>query len=508
MINRRIRFVGIFLLLCFIVLFLQLNNIQVRQAPALSKDFSTISQPVSVFNEPRGAIFSSNMQILAESVPSKGPYPWKRVYTSATAAAFSNITGAVDTTARAIEYGIEAAYNNYLQQHSTSSILNQHNETDDVILTVNTQLQEAATAALAAIGQPGSAMVAIDPRNGDILAMAEYPTFNPNLIASTNAKVASAAIKRYTSVPYYEDPIYNIPSFVTRPPGSTFKTITTSAIFDHDPSIAQQNFPVEPTYTFPHSGTPPVVIQNYARELCGGNLATSLADSCDTAYSQIGVELGAQNLGTEARAFGFDRQIPLDLVGSEVATSVFPSTSTIDATPYEGYSAIGQFDDSASTLQMALVVAGLANGGKIMVPHLVSRIISGSGQVAYQYHPHVWLKATSASTAKKVRTLMLGVTQKPGATAYSLFQSYYSQGLPAIAAKTGTAEPQKNVCGTYNWLVSFGPAGAGQTPRIAIATMVPIPTNSLSCQTNPTGAAVAGPPELSVLEQALRMNLP
>jgi cell division protein FtsI/penicillin-binding protein 2 len=98
----------------------------------------------------------------------------------------------------------------------------------------------------------------------------------------------------------------------------------------------------------------------------------------------------------------------------------------------------------------------------------------------------------------------VGVTTTPQATACGLFQNlWYSKGLPIMAAKTGTAEPQKNVCGTDNWLISFGPAALGQVPRVAIATVVPIPSNSLSCSTNPTGAAVAGPVELPVLEQAL-----
>jgi peptidoglycan glycosyltransferase len=501
MINKRIRAIGIALLLCFLVLFGQLNNIQFFQAASLSQKFTALSSPTSEWKLPRGAIFSADGKVLAESVPSKDRYRWQRVYPAATASAFANILGYVAASpAIGTQFGIEAYYNSYLQQHSGGGIL-----------TVSTKLQLLAQYSLQQARQPGSAIVAIDPRNGDILAMAGYPTYDPNLLASHNLTAALAAFKKYINMPYQENPVYNIPTFVTRAPGSTFKTITTSAVFDHDPQIANQTFPVEPTYTFPNSGKPPVVLQNYNKELCGGNLAQILAQSCDTSFSQIGDELGPQTLGTEARAFGFDHKIPIDLPSQQVATSVFPPTSKINATPFEGYSAIGQLDDAASTLQMAEVVAGLANGGKIMTPHLVSKIISGSGQTAMLYHPHVWRTATSAATASKVRQLMLGVTQsaKPQGTAYTLFRSYYAQGLPPIAAKTGTAEPQKNVCGTYNWLVAFGPAGAGQTPSIAIAAMVPIPSNSLSCATSPTGASVAGPVLLPVLEGALKMgNLP
>jgi peptidoglycan glycosyltransferase len=518
MINRRIRIVGAAMLVCFVLLFLQLNNIQVREASSLSKKFDVVNPPTSKWKRPRGAIFSADGKILAESIPSHDQYRWQRVYPAATAQAFANIIGYVAASPDiATQFGLEAYYNSYLEEHTGGGTLTQHQETDDLILTINTKLQLLAQRTLQQANEPGSAVVAIDPRNGDILAMAGYPTYDPNLFASHNLKTALAAFKKYvTSTPYYENPVFNIPTFVTRAPGSTFKTITTSAIFDHAPRIANQVFPSVPTYTFPNSGHPPVVIQNYAKEICGGTLPQALAKSCDTSFSEIGVELGAQTLGEEARSFGFDHRIPIDLPSQQVSVANFPPTNQITATPFEGYSAIGQYNDAASPLQMALVVAGLANNGKIMTPHIVQRIIDGDGQVAVDYHPHVWRVATSASTAQKVRTLMLGVTENPAGTAYGLFHNplpngtpaYYSQGFPQVAAKTGTAEPQKNVCGTYNWLVAMAPAGPGQTPTVAIAAMVPIPSNSLSCATSPTGASVAGPVLLPVLEGALKMNLP
>lgn len=506
MINKRIRVVGIALLVCFSLLFLQLNNIQVRQASSLSQKLRTPTQSLSEWQLPRGAIFSQDGKLLAESVPSHDKYRWQRVYTPQYAQAFSNLLGYVAASPDfATQFGLEAYYNSYLQQHSSGGVIAQHNETDNLILTVNTQLQLAAEDALKAANEPGSAVVAIDPRNGDILAMAGYPTFDPNQFASHNLASVAAAFKKYSSMPYYENPLSNIPTSVTRAPGSTFKAVTISAIFDHNPSIARQTFPKESSYTFPNT-TPPIKIHNYASERCGGNLALAVAQSCDTSFSQIGVELGAQALGTEARSFGFDHRIPIDLPAGEVATSVFPPASAISATPFEGYSAIGQYDDTASPLQMAMVAAAIADKGKMMTPHLVQRIISGSGQVAFSYRPHLWRQATSAATASQDTQLMLGPTQNQKGTAYGVFQSYYAQGFPPAAAKTGTAEPAKNVCGTYNWLISFAPAGKNQVPRVAVAAMVPIPTSVYACTINPTGASIAGPVLLPVLETALRMG--
>ncbi len=515
--NPRIRWVGGIMLLCFILLFVQLNNIQVRQAPALRRNplNKTGTTPSVVL--PRGEILSSEGYVLAESKPVHNSiYKYRRIYPSLTAGAFAPITGYYDSAdGGTVQYGIEASYDQYLAQHTSPAgtlgqLLTQHEETDTVQLTVSEKLQVAAYKALAAAGQPGSAVVLIDPRNGDVLAMAEYPTYDPNVLARLNPAAVHRAFKHLVGLPFNANPLYNIATDVPHPPGSTFKTITTSAIYDHDASVAAEIFPTEVSYTFPNSGNPPQTLHNYASSACGGDLAQVLLQSCDTAYSQIGVQLGPENLALEANAFGLNDVAPIDLPRSQVFPSCqgcygFPSPSLIGATPYTGFSAIGQFDDKATALQMALVVAGLADNGVIMKPHLVSRVVGSQGVVELDYKPQVWRRATSAATANKVRNLMLGVTENPAGTAYGVFQQY-GQGLPPIAAKTGTAEPQKNVCGTYNWLVAFGPAGTGETPSVAGAAIVPIPSNSSSCQTNPTGASVAGPALIPLLRQALELN--
>lgn len=503
--NPRIRWVGAIVVVCFVVLFIQLNNIQIRQAPSLVKNplLHSVPQSQSLWREPRGEIITADGVVVAKSVPApKSYWKWQRVYPAATAEAFAPITGYYDVVAAADPYGIEGSYDAKLSQHETTGLLNQQKETDTVQLTISAKLQIAAYDALKAANQPGSAMVVLDPRTGAILAMAEYPSFDPNLLASHSPKIADAAYKAIVSQPFNSRPLPNLATFNRLAPGSTFKVITTSAIFDHMPSIASQIFPSVGSWKFPNSGNPPQSIHNYGGEVCGGDLAQILLKSCDTSFSQVGVELGATNLALEARSFGFDSRPPIDLPSYEVTPSYFPSPSQIGATPFEGYSAIGQLDDAATPLQMAMVAAAIANHGKMMRPYLVWRAVGSDGTADYQAHPQVWRQATSLTTARNVRKLMVGVTQNPSGTAYGVFQAY-GQGMPTMAAKTGTAEPQKNVCGTYNWLISFGPAGSGERPSVAAAAVVPIPSNSTSCSTNPTGASVAGPVLIPVLRVAL-----
>lgn len=504
---------GVVLLVCFAVLFLQLTNIQIRQAAALDRNpLNNVAKP-SPFFEPRGEIISADGYVLAESERTFDQYHYLRVYPSLTAEMFSDITGYYATAVQADPFGIEAFYDQYLSQHDTPiaslhDLLTQHAETDDVILTVSERLQAVAMQALDSQteGQNGGAVIALDPRDGDILAMYSSPAYNPNLFAVHNPGAVDALATEYNSLPNADNPLFNNAIAALHPPGSTFKVITTSAIFDHDAALSRGTFPVESFYSFPNTGNPPKTIHNYAYEQCGGDLAAVLAQSCDTAFSQIGNELGADSLADEAQAFGFGSVPPVDLPGA--VASVFPPASAIDApsaSPYLGYSAIGQYDDDATALQMALVAAAIADNGTIMAPHLVSKIVGSDGNDELVYQPHVWRQATSAATAATVRQLMTGVTTMTDGTAYTLFQGYYSSGFPTAAAKTGTAQPGGTECGTYNWLVAMAPAGPGQTPSVVVVAMVPV-LSSLACSIDPTGASVAGPVALAVLEAALQQN--
>lgn len=511
--NTRVRRIGLVLLVCFGLLVIQLANIQVRQAAALDRNpLNSVAKPSPYF-EPRGEILSADGDVLAYSKASDDVYHYQRVYPQATAAMFSDLTGYYATAVEAAPFGVEESYDKYLSQHETPistlhDLLTQHLETDDVVLTVSERLQAVAMQALDSQPDAGSggAVIALDPRNGDILAMYSDPSYDPNLFAAHDPKAVNALADKYNSLPLEADPLYDNAISALHPPGSTFKMITTSAIYDHNPVIAHQIFPVESQYAFPDTGNPAKTIHNYAYESCGGDLANALAASCDTSFSQIAVELGATSLAAEARAFGFGSTPPIDV--PDAAASAFPPASALSApsaSPYLGYSAIGQYDDNATLLEMALVGAGIADGGTIMAPHVVAKAVGSAGNDEFVYQPHAWLHPTSPSTASTVRQLMTGVTTSGDGTAYTLFQGYYSAGFPTAAAKTGTAQPGGNGCGTYNWLVAMAPAGSGQTPSVVVAAMVPV-LSSVSCSINPTGASVAGPVVLSVLEAALRQQ--
>ncbi|MGO9196581.1 MAG: penicillin-binding transpeptidase domain-containing protein [Acidimicrobiales bacterium] len=497
--NPRIRWVGAVLVLCFALLFVQLNNIQVRQANSLSKSpLGEQGKVASIFLS-RGAILSADDKVLAYSTEVKGGL--LRVYPEATATDFGQITGYFDVESDNVLMGIEHEYNQYLSQHESQGLLTQHQETDDVILTIPSTLQADAASIIG--NRTGAEIVALNPQNGNVLAMYGAPSYDPNTLSSLNAK---EVLKAYDALAAQNpEPFLNLASAVPHQPGSTFKTMDTAAIFDRDPSLAKKVWPFAIQISIKGAPQP---FHNYGYADCGGPLPEILARSCDTAYAEVGLALGAPSVVGEAESFGWCQGLagicqaggtrpPLDLPSYEVAgATIAPETLLAANPPYLAYSAIGQYNDAASALSMALVAAGIADNGKIMAPHIMSRIIDSDGDVVKTYQPHVWKTATSALTAAKVRNLMLGVTSAAaGGTAAGVFTNLQSQGIQ-VAAKTGTAEVATSIstgnCSTYDWLIAMAPAGAGQTPKAVVAAEVPSPEGSPTCAEG-TGATVAGP---------------
>jgi peptidoglycan glycosyltransferase len=495
--NRRIRWLGLVFLACFGVLFIQLNNWQIRQSATLTSKAHAAAPQVDIFNQQRGLVLTTNDLVIANSTE-KGSQ-WTRVYPYGQL--FADITGYFDPTAGSIQYGVESQYNSYLEMHESpvttlADLLTQHEETNDIVTTIRSQLQATASKALA--GKVGG-VIALDPQTGAIFAMFSNPTYNPNKLATSNAAAAAAYFNSLhpNSV---SSPLVNGVTRYTYFPGSTFKLIDTAAIYDHDRSLINHVWPDESSWVITGTG---VTSHNYGGEPCGGYpLPQILAYSCDTSFERVGVLLGAQNLVTEAQAFGFNSVPPIDL--PDAAASVVPPTSQIAYPAETAFTAIGQQDDEATVLQMALVASAMADNGEIMTPHVLDYVLNQQGQLVYKYKPSPWRRATSVATADQVRKLMLGPTSY-GTLAAVLSPGLLPDGLK-VAGKTGTSQPNNSLCGSNDWVTAFAPAGPGQTPSIVVTAVV---SNANAPQTgcsDTTGAEVAGPIVRTVMLAALGLG--
>jgi penicillin-binding protein A len=489
--ERRIKRLGIFMMLCFFALFLQLNNIQVLKANSLATSPNNPRVILANEDQTRGSILSADGVVLASSVPAPAGSinKYQRVYNPATANLFSQITGFAPSIF-GNNYGIESEYNSYLTPHERPAktlrdLLVNRTEVDNVTLTVNSTLQSQVAAAINQhTTTDGAAAVVLNAETGAVEAMYSNPSFDPNDLVSQNTKADQYAWNLLNSVGNGpQNPLIAGTYAQTNPPGSSFKVVTTSAVLEHRPDLASTIYPVVPFVNLPNNQK----LTNYNSESCGGSLELLVIQSCDADFATIGMQLGAQALTTQAELYGFNQKIPLDVPPDTVAASNFGSVSSFspDNLGVAGLmkSAIGQENVTASALQMAMVAGTVANGGVEMTPHLMAQIRDTQGSLVTTYTPKPWMQPISAQTAATLTTFMRGVVSNPAGTAYNV-------GFPAswdVAAKTGTAQVgsfSANPPFTTDWLIAFAPVGQS---KVAIAVVLPNQVGSA------TGAAYSGP---------------
>ena len=490
---RRIWWLGLFIVLCFVAVFLQLNNLQVLQANKLANSSRNPAVIAARYDQPRGDITSAEGTILAQSVKAApgSAFEYQRVYPQGEL--FSQITGVFSYDYGV--YGVEASYNSYLTAHNAPiktlrDLLTTSTVTDTVILTLSDKLQTDAQAALA--GRDGS-IVVLDPSTGAVEAMYSNPSYDPNPLASQSYTEAETAWVADTATPDHlgNEPFTSLAYQDIAFPGSTFKIVDTAAAYQHAPQLVDAYMPYYtciPPHTFGGQTTP---LCNFGDSGCGGDIAEMLPPSCDTGYAQLGVRVGAADMTTEADSFGFNSQPPIDLPPSSNEISQFLQPDCYqNAQVFLAFSAIGQDCTKASPLQMAMVAASVADGGVIMTPHVMSQIRDSQGNLVKTYTPSPWLTPMSPATAKAINHLMVEVVQE--GTAYGVFP--YSED---VAAKTGTAQVE-NTAGQYiatnDWMIAFAPASA---PKVAVAVEL------LDQPVSGTGAAEAGPVMRTMITDAL-----
>jgi peptidoglycan glycosyltransferase len=476
------------ILVLFTVVAAQAAWIQYFHASALDASDINPRNNVSNTKYQRGEILASDGTVLAESVPtSSAANPWRRVYPQGQL--FSGVVGFSSSVYT--QWGLEAQYNSTLTAHaqpaqSLEQVLAPTEAADSVTLTLEPKLQRIAQAALG--GRDGS-VVALDPKTGDVLAMYSNPTYNPTPFASTSTSVQEAAWK--TGNTKDKDgfaPLGLLATHQTFFPGSTFKVITTAGIVRYQPSLLTKYYTPMVYTALPDTNK---LLYNDGDSSCGGTVLQMLPASCDPGYALLGLALGAKDLSAEADAFGYNEVPPLDLPG--VVPSFFPAESNLAANPpFLAYSAIGQEDVSATALENALVAAGVANGGAIMTPHLMSYISAPDGAVVTRFKDSVWKDPLTKAQAAQIVPLMHDVVLNGTAEGVNFLAA------DDVAAKTGTAQVGNNLLNdTDDWMIAFAPA---TDPTVAVAVSVPYQGYSA------TGAVIAGPIMKCIIEGALAIQ--
>jgi peptidoglycan glycosyltransferase len=482
-------------MICYVAAFAKLNQLQVLNASEYNDRPENTRAQLRDFNRPRGDIVSADGVVLARSEERRAELRYQRVYPEGDL--FAQITGYYSFNLGST--GVERTYNaeltgrtSSLQLRELTGFFSDPSSEGDVMLTVRSDVQRTAKEQL---GTLTGSVVALDPRTGGILAMYSNPTYD--------SKVASAFKTAFDESP--EKPLLARSYQERFFPGSTFKVVTATAGL-----TSGKVTETEPVYPEVQSYTPPLTsrpIYNFDRSVCGGALFTILQQSCNSSFAQMAAEqLGADPMIDAAEAAGFNDTPPIDL--TRPASSVYPTdfgdvvskpegaAPIYEDTPALAQTAIGQNDVAATPLQMALVAAGVANGGRIMVPHVMAEVQARDGDTVERFDERPWRESMTPEVAAIMRRAMVSVVEAPRATGSSVRLPGYEVGAKTGTAQLGTTPPK-----SHAWMIAFaGPPG--QEPTVAVAVMV----QGVNGDDGQTGGRVAGPIAKAVLKSALGID--
>jgi penicillin-binding protein 2 len=421
--------------------------------------------------------------------------------------------------------GVESAFNAYLRglpglarvrvdslgrPQSPRRLTTQPQQGQSVQLTLDTGLQVAAQNALqygiqtarnnGQWAADGGAIVALDPRDGSILALASSPTYDPSVYSgrvttkALNAQglgsAQSAVARNYPGIDRALDATY--------PPGSAFKPLTAIAALQEHLIKPHALYSCTGTYTAPQD-TSHHVFHNWDPNVNEGmDLPTALAQSCDTYFYQAGDAFYAlppdrgQPLQRWARKFGFGGKTGID-VGPEVPGTVptigwkhqmytrktDPTNWRVDRLWKPGDSitlAIGQGQLLVTPIQMARLYAAIANGGKLVQPHVLMDVQNPNGTIVPTPAPAAPRRAPGLNPAnlKPVQQGLFQATHDFLGTSYGVFGNFPYP----IAGKTGTAEKYVHPPGTpasftrdesQSWWCGYGPT---YDPKLVVCAVI------------------------------------
>ena len=331
---------------------------------------------------------------------------------------------------------------------------------DTVVTTLDLRLQDLAEKALAAKAKRG-ALVIVDPTNGDVLALASWPTYDPN------AFVPSISAEKFKAL--QDDPDIPLLPRAFRsayPPGSTFKVAVGVAALESGTVTNEDLYQCVPSIDIGN-----VTFHNWKKTDRGAlNFVQALTESCDTWFYQVGIKTGAGPIIEWAQKLGFGAKCGIPLRG-EVEGRI-PTDEYMKATHGRkllngdiANISIGQGDVLVTPLQMAQAMAVIANGGTLYQTRLVQQVQSIDNEIvsAYSVREKRSLEL-SASTLDQVRTGMTDVVNAAGGTAHSAALDNVE-----VAGKTGTAQwGPKTKERTAAWFAGFLPS---DQPRFAFAAV-------------------------------------
>ncbi len=391
----------------------------------------------------RGSIMASNGSILAytevdETGSESRVYPYGRV--------FSHVVG-MSTRGKS---GIEGMGNADLLDSGSNIVNKAYSEIsgkklvgNNVVTTLDVQLQKAAYLAME---NNKGAIVVMEPSTGRILAMVSKPDYNPN--------DAIDQWETWLSYSSNDSVLFNRATQGLYPPGSTFKMLTALQYVRENPDYE--------SYRYSCKGSTDVmgsVIHCYNSTAHGyETLSTAFANSCNSAFSNMGLDVDGDAFNSLCNDFLFNQDIPLSIETSRSSFTMKGNSSVGE----KMQTAIGQGKTQVTPLNNAIITATIANDGVMMKPYLIEKVVSQDNKVIKEYEPEQYSTPITEPEAQAVKGFMREVCTK--GTGRSFRNTSYE-----VAGKTGTAQYDDVSEDSHSWFVGFAPY---DSPEIVISVVL------------------------------------
>ncbi|WP_405688811.1 peptidoglycan D,D-transpeptidase FtsI family protein [Streptomyces sp. NBC_00057] len=481
--NKTIRHTSVFCLLLVLALLVRATWLQAYQAEALADNEHNRRNTIAQYAQPLGDIIVAGNPVTGSKKTVGSDLAYKRTYTEGEL--YSAVTGYSSQAYGATQ--LEGIYSHVLDgtddrlKSPMDVVTGKQAAPGNVLTTIDPDVQKAGYEAL---GDDKGAAVAIDPKTGRILGMVSTPSYDPSTISGTTDGDAWQKL-----LDDENKPMVNRALRQPLAPGSTFKLVVAAAALENGlyGSVDEPTNSPNP-YTLPDTST--VLKNENASAPCeNATLRTALQYSCNNVFAKVAADLGQDKVKATAEKFGFNTE-KLD-VPVRASKSVYPSDMDKPQTALTG---IGQFEVTATPLQIAMVSATLANGGELAAPHMVSEVTDSKGNTLQDFSDGDTKRVVSQSTAEQLRSAMVTVVEEGTGTNARIAGA-------EVGGKTGTAQNGVGNSNTpYAWFTSYAKDNSNGK-EVAVAVVV---EDSGAARAEVSGNGLAAPIAQKMMKAALK----
>ncbi|WP_405781781.1 peptidoglycan D,D-transpeptidase FtsI family protein [Streptomyces sp. NBC_00859] len=481
--NKTIRRASVFCLLLVLAVLARATWVQAYDSKALADNKNNRRTAIAQYAHPLGDIIVAGKAVTGSERTDSGDLAYRRDYTDGDL--YSAVTGYSSQAYGSTQ--LEGIYSDVLDGTDTrlknpvDALTGKQTAPGDVLTTIDPSVQKAGYEAL---GSKKGAAVAIDPKTGEILGMVSTPSYDPSKISGT---ADGTEWKQLTGDK--NQPMLNRALRQPLPPGSTFKLVVAAAALEDGlfSSVDEKTDSPNP-YRLPGTSTD-LKNENASAPCENATLRTALQYSCNTVFAKLADDLGQAKLKAMAEKFGFNnakQDVPV-----RASSSNYPSHMDKAQTALTG---MGQFDVTATPLQMAMVSSALANGGVMADPHMVSKVTDGDGNSLQSFGKDPAERIVSSSTAAQLRSAMVTVIDQGTGT---------NAKVPGaeVGGKTGTAQHgENNSKAPYAWFTSYA-KDKSTGKEVAVAVII---EDSDALRAEISGNGLAAPVAQKMMAAALR----